>query len=550
MKLSSSVGNYLLDCLFQHGVRHIFGIPGDYVIRFNKLIELHPIEFINTTRENTAGYMANAYSRIRGLGVACITYGVGINIANAMSQAYVENSPLVVISGAAGTREGLKNPVAHHLINQPKGAGLDTTQLEVFQRMTIAQAVLSDPETAAAEIHRVLTACLRYKKPVYIEIPRDIVEAPLPARIPNEIPAPKSDPEALAEALSEVTNILQHSKLPLIWAGHDIHMHGLAGSLLHLAERHHIPIVSSLLGKTVVSEKHPLFVGVYQGEMSLPAVKDFAHASDSVLILGVMLSDVDTGMFTTHLHEERKIIANPSGVTIGHHHYPDVLFADFIKGLASLQTDMTFHREILAAWQRQPGAFIAKPQKAITSARLFECLQSHLTADHFIVTDFGDCLFGATDLILERNSFLSSAYFATLGFGTPGAVAAQLAAPDRRVIGIVGDGAFQMTATELSTAVRYQLDPIIIVLNNHGYSTERPLLEGSFNDIQNWNYSRLPEVLGGGLGIRVTTEEECNEALLRSFASRGSFTLIEVDLAKDDFSPAMQRFIELVRNRI
>ncbi len=548
--MSNSVGNYLLDCLHQHGVRHIFGIPGDYVLRFNKLIEQHPIEFINTTRENTAGFMANAYARIRGLGVACITYGVGINICNAISQAYVESCPLVVISGAAGSSETGKSPSLHHLINAPRPSGLDTTQLEVFQKITVAQTVLSDPATAASEINRVLAACLKHKKPIYIELPRNIVDAPLPIELPTPpIPA-VSDPLALEEAIDEVKSILLKSKNPIIWAGHQIHLYGLAGAVVHLAERHRIPIVSSLLGKTVVSEKHPLFVGVYQGGMSLVEVEKFAHESDCALILGVMLSDVDTGMFTAHLCNERTIIANPGGISIGHHYYPKVIFEDFVRALAELKADITFQRTIPAAWQRLPGAFIPNQTAKITAKRVFESLQSHITADHFVVTDFGDCLFGATDLVLERNSFLASAYFATLGFGTPGAVAAQMAAPDRRVIGIIGDGAFQMTATELSTAVRYGMDPVMIILNNHGYGTERPLLEGKFNDIQNWNYSKICDLVGGGTGVRVTTELEFESALKNALSTRGAFALIEVELDKEDFTPAMQRFIKLVRNRI
>ncbi len=547
---SQLVGNYLLDRLHQHGVRHIFGIPGDYVIRLNNLIEKHPIQFINTTRENTAGYMADAYGRVRGLGVACITYGVGINIANAMSQAYVEGSPLVVISGAAGTLESAKGSSMHHLINKPKSSGLDTTQLEVFQKMSVAQTVLSDPRTAPAEIDRVLHACLRYKKPVYLEFPRDVVEAPVPAeehRFPSN---PKSDPEALQEALDETINILSNSRKPIIWVGHEAHTHRLAPAILAFAEKHHIPIVSSLLGKTVVSEKHPLFVGVYQGEMSLQQVQDFAHTCDCAVVLGVMLSDVDTGMFTAHLYDEKKIIAGQAGITIGHHHYFDVYFEDFVKALPTAGLETRYVGEVPSASRRLHDRFNVSSNKTISSKTLFECLQSHLTNDHFIVSDFGDCLFGATDLILDQDSFLASAYFATLGFGTPGAIGAQLAAPNRRVIGIVGDGAFQMTAMELSTAVRYHLDPVIIVLNNHGYGTERPLLEGSFNDIQNWNYAKIPEVIGGGIGFRCTTEGEFDQALRQALGTRGQLSIIEVELDKCDFSPAMQRFIKLVSNRI
>lgn len=543
------VGAYLLDRLYQHGVRHIFGIPGDYVIRFNKQIEQHPIHFINATRENTAGYMADAYARLNGLGVACITYGVGINIVNALAQAYVEGSPLVVISGAAGEKEVSQKGALHHLIHQP-AEGLDQTQLEIFRQVTVAQTVLDDPLQAAQKIEEVLQICIEAKRPVYIELPRDQVEAPLATTTIRPAPSRESDPEALQEALEEVLSLLQKSHRPLIWAGHEIRSHRLQQPLLQFAQLNHIPIVSTLLGKTVVDETHPLFVGVYQGEMSEASISHFAHQADACLFLGGVLTDVDTGMFTAKLVEEKTVRAQQRGVQIGHHEYPQVRFDDFVHGLAKLQRQPGYDYTVPSRKEAVTTQFTPQPNKKITSEALFHCLQSHITPEHFLVTDIGDCLFGATDLVLSQESFLACAYFATLGFGTPGAIGAQVALPQRRVIGLVGDGAFQMTAPELSTAARYGLDPIIIVMNNHGYGTERPLLEGDFNNIQNWQYSKLVDIFGGGKGYRVTTEEECNQALRESLSQRGQYVIIEVELDKLDFSPAMQRFCALVKKRI
>lgn len=547
---TQTVGTYLLDTLYDEGVRHIFGIPGDYVIRFNKQIESHPIQFINTTRENTAGYIADAYARIAGLGVACITYGVGINIVNSLAQAYVEGSPVVVISGAAGQGESGQQGVLHHLIHQPAD-GLDRTQLEIFKQVTVAQAVLDDSVEAPQKIQEILRICKDTNQPVYIELPRDQVEAPL-----QEVNLPhaqdlKSDPKALQQALDETLQLLQQSKRPLIWAGHEVRSYGLQKSLLQFAENNQIPIVSTLLGKTVMDEHHPLFVGVYQGDMSEKSIAQFAHQADACLAIGALLTDVDTGMFTAKLYEEKRIKADKKGIRIGHDDYPNVRFVDFVEGLVNVRRDPVYQYSIPSRSASIDTTFVAQADTKITSARLFDCLQSYISSDQYIVTDIGDCLFGATDLVLRQNSFQACAYFATLGFCVPGAVGAAVALPDRRVIGLVGDGAFQMTAAELSTAARYGLDPVIILLNNHGYGTERPLLEGEFNDIQNWQYSQLAEVLGGnGYGIRVTTEEEFDTALATALAERGRYVIIEVDLEKLDFSPAMERFCALVKSRI
>lgn len=543
-----SVGQYLLERLEQNGVQHIFGIPGDYVLRFNKLIEQHAIQFINTTRENTAGYMADAYARLRGLGVACITYGVGINISNAIAQAYVESSPIVVISGAPAAHELERSRRLHHVIDSPFDS--KPAQLEIFKQITIDQAILNDAATAPAAIDRVLKSCLLHKKPVYIELPRNIVDAAIPI---HHSPPPEeliSDSEEFAEVLKEVTDILKSSRSPVLWIGHEIQRYGLSSSLIRFAEKHQIPIVSTLLGKSAISEHHPLFVGVYQGEISRPEVRDFVESCDAIFILGAILSDLDTGAFTAKLDHDFRLIADSKTMNIGRHYYHNIAFPEFIHALARLKSNVRFRNKYPANINRKLPSFNPAPKKKITSERLFECIQKHLKPENIIVADIGDCLFGSTDLIVEQDSYFSCAYFGSLGFGTPGAVGAQIAAPKRRVIGIVGDGAFQMTCTELSTAVRYHLDPIIIVLNNHGYGTERPLLEGDYNDIVDWHYAEITQLLGAGMGIRAETEEEFDLALRTALGHRGEFTLIEVELGKTDFSPTMQRFLKVMRKHV
>lgn len=543
-KIISSVGQYLLDELHARGVEHIFGIPGDYIIRFDKLIEEHKIQFINATRESTAGYMADAYARIRGLGVACTTYGVGVNIANALSQAYAESSPLIVISGAPSQQEFIKSNHLHHLVNKADLAFQDITQSEIFKPVTIDQAILTDPSRAVEEIDRVLKKCLFYKKPVYIEIARDVVDQPVLFTERNFSIHPQEDAAALEEALEEVAKLLKECKKPVIWAGHEIHRGNLQAPLLSFAEKYRIPIATSLLGKSLFDENHPLSLGVYQGVMSRPETTEYVESCDCIFILGLVVNDVDTGIFTAKLTQNKKIIATENSLKIKHHQFLHVPLNRFVNALAHLNLNIRFPGEYPHARDRFQGRFNPAENSTITIKKFIECLQSHLTKDHIIVTDVGDCMFASADLVLRENTYFANAYFASLGFGTPGAIGAQIAAPTKRVIGLVGDGGFQMTATELATAVRYHLDLIIIVLNNHGYGTERPILEGNYNDILDWNYTKIPEVFGGGKGIKVTTEQEFDDALKEALHKRGTFYLIEVNLDKYDFSPALMRLGE------
>src|SRR5271170_4853449 len=168
-----AIGDYLIARLYALGVRHVFGIPGDYVLGFYDALQKSRLQIINTCDEQGAGFAADAYARVRGLGVVCVTYCVGgLKVVNATAEAYAEKSPVVVISGAPGMGEREKNPLLHHKVRE------FDTQKRVFDQLTVASTVLDDPQTALQEIDRVLHAALRYKRPVYIELPRDLVFAP------------------------------------------------------------------------------------------------------------------------------------------------------------------------------------------------------------------------------------------------------------------------------------------------------------------------------------------------------------------------------------
>ena len=167
-----SIGEYLIRRLRESGVRDIFGVPGDYILAFYAMLEKSPIRLIGCTREDCAGFAADGYARVNGIGALCVTYCVGgLSVCNAVACAYAEKSPVVVVSGSPGLRERFNNPLLHHRVKD------FTTQAEVFHRLCAADAVLDDPQTAFAEIDRVLGAVLRYKRPGYIELPRDLVTA-------------------------------------------------------------------------------------------------------------------------------------------------------------------------------------------------------------------------------------------------------------------------------------------------------------------------------------------------------------------------------------
>src|SRR6187549_1503346 len=194
MKAATTIGQYLIARLHAHGVRHVFGIPGDYVLTFYDQLQRSPLRLINTCDEQGAGFAADAYARVRGLGAVCVTYCVGgLKVANTTAEAYAEKSPVVVISGAPGVSEREKNPLLHHKVRE------FDTQKKVFEQLTAASTVLSDPQIAFQEIDRVLNAALRHKRPVYIELPRDMVTVPGIPHYKPQVLHEKSNPQSLRE---------------------------------------------------------------------------------------------------------------------------------------------------------------------------------------------------------------------------------------------------------------------------------------------------------------------------------------------------------------
>lgn len=543
MSTSETIGSYLLEQLYKLGVRHIFGITGDFVLGFNKLIKESPIQFINTCDEQGAGFAADAYARLQGLGVVCITYSVGgLKLANTTAQAYAEKSPVLVISGSPGINERKKNPLLHHKVKE------FDTQYRVFQELTVASAVLDNPQTAFEQISQVLDAIIRYKLPGYLELPRDMV---LAAGNPSTlIPASSasSDANVLEEALQEAIAFINQSQQPVIWAGVEIHRFGLQQQLLKLVEKTNIPVAATFLGKSVLSELHPNYIGIYGGAIGNEYARQYVESSDCLILLGTILSDVNLGMFTAHLEPKYSIYATSEKVTIHLHSYDGILLSDFIEGL--LDAEIQTRKLKTSNPMKFLDSFTPVTGQKITVERLFQRLNHFLSNNITVVTDIGDSLFGGSELFVhDQNKFFASAYYASLGFAIPASLALQLANPNIRPLVLVGDGAFQMTGMELSTLVRYGLNPIVIVLNNQGYGTLRPICDYSFNDLLPWQYHLIPQVLGSGLGFDIYTEDQLEQALIQSQTYLDSFCLLNVHLNPQDISTPLKRLTYLLSRR-
>jgi TPP-dependent 2-oxoacid decarboxylase len=547
MNDSYTIGTLLLDRLYKLGLHHMFGIPGDYVLTLYKLIEESPIRHIGTTREDCAGFAADAYARIHGIGGACVTYCVGgLNMVNAVACAYAERSPVVILSGSPGLSERVKNPFLHHMVRD------FSTQRDVFEKITVASVILDDPHTAEREIDRALKALMEFKRPIYLEIPRDLVLAPVQV-VSTELPKElyrQSDPAALKEAVAEVRGLLSESERPVILAGAEIYRFGLQDQLTALVERMNVPVATTLLGKSVIREDHPLYIGVYGGLVGREEILEFVENADCLLTLGTLLTDVeDAHAHTTLLAAGRTVHATADSIAIKHHVFNSVFFEDFIRALVAAPLP-SFPAGLLPPRDSirfdPPG-----PAAAVTLRNVFGYLDGLLNDKMVVIADVGESLFAAADLRVRKSAeFLSPAYYTSMGFSVPAALGAGFADPSLKPVVLVGDGAFQMTGTELSTCIRHGQAPVVVVLNNRGYSTEREILEGPFNDVHEWQYEKICDLLGGGVGHRVETFGDFVLALNSASEDHKQAHVLNVLLDPKDRSIAMKRVAQRLAKRM
>jgi indolepyruvate decarboxylase len=535
----TTIARYLLERLTQAGLKHAFGVPGDYVLTFMDRLISHGIEFVGTCNELNAGYAADAYARINGIGCACVTWGVGgFSAMNAIAGAFAEQVPLVLLVGGPRTTQRHSSMLLHHSV------GAIATMQQAFGHITVASVVLDDPTDAPQRIDRALARCLTEKRPIMIEIPADMVDQPCPAPKPLAAPArPASDPQALAEALDEVMALLAKARRPVILGGVELHRYGLITEFLRLVEASRLPVATTLLGKTILSEHHPQAVGVYEGGMSRAEIRDIVENADVVLCVGAWISDLNFGIYTARLEGRQMVLANSGRLKIGHHLYEHVWIGDVVEGLARRMPEGGLaHPPFTSVSDLFDAEFKPEPGRALTLARVMKRINAFLDGNTNVIAETGDSIFAAADLVMHHDvGFIGQAVYLSIGYALPATLGAAIAAPHRRTLALIGDGAFQMTAQELSSLSRRKTNAIILLMNNDGYTTERVIHEGPYNDIQPWDYHRLPEVFGGGSGRRVRTEEELDQALAEARAGNQGPTLIEIMLDRLDTSEALKR---------
>ena len=433
------------------GVNDVFGIPGDFVLGFYGMLEHSPIRIVGTCSEHNAGFAADAYARINGIGAVCVTYCVGgLSLLNAIAGAYAEKSPVIVISGAPGIEERADNPLLHHRV------GAFSTQREVFEQITVAATCLDDPLTAFREIDRCLGAAMRTsgrsisscRATESRTVPRYQRRRADRGRCKATKPrSTKRSAEAgeLLEPRAPAGDPRGRRDPPLRppQAGARVRRAAPDSDLLDAA------------AKSVVSEMHPLYLGVYEGAMGRADMRRYVEESDCVILLGAFMTDINLGIYTAKLDPNRCIYATSEDAADPPPSFSRRAAPGLRERLAEGEDQRAGARAAADGARRDRAKYVAQDRAKITISGLFQRVNELLDEHTVVVADVGDSLFGATDLVIHRDSeFLSPAYYTSMGFAMPAAIGVQVANRERRPLVLVGDGAFQMTGMELSTAVR------------------------------------------------------------------------------------------------
>ncbi len=490
--MNQPIGNFLLRRLQEAGIRHIFGVPGDYNLELMQQLEdLGDPAWIGNCNELNASYATDAYARINGIGALIVTHGVGaLSAINGIAGAYSEHVPVICISGSIPLRAIQRGDLMHHtLADREKG-----NFCRMFAEVTDAQARLT-PENAVAEIDRLILTAWRRKLPVYLELPSDIsyLEIEVPER-PLKLEMIPSDQDNLKACTGMILERLKAAKSPAFLLDLDAIRFGVSRQIMELAERFQMQVATLNCAKGAVPETSTHFVGTYVGMGSSSATREAIEGSDCLLTVGYRRVESTTGFFTDKLPASA-IHLHSSYVDTADKNYQGVYLAELLQSIVDSSPGMVA--------QKQP----ARPSKQVsfvpsddplTQDAFWKAMQNFLRPGDVIVVEDGTSSAGFGRLTLPGDcTYITAAFvWCSIGYATGALLGAILASPGRRHILLTGEGSLQMTVQEISTVMRHDLKPWIFVNQNEGYTVERCVLGkgAKYNEIANWRYSELPNV--------------------------------------------------------
>jgi indolepyruvate decarboxylase len=548
---NTNVGNmtciqYVLSRLKELGVKHTFGVPGDFVYDVCDAVQDDPdIKGIWCANELNAGYAADGYARTNGVGVSVLTMGAELSAFQSLATANAELSKVVQITSMPSDAEVASGARLHHMI-----AGMAPGRQDLWAEMVKPLTAGGDggaimtPENCVYETERLIAAMLYHSKPISMVFPR--LNAHMPVVWPQgklEIPLanPQSDPEALDSAVREILYRLGKANKAIWLPGYVTRRFDCVAESQALIEASGLPFCTGFQDKAVISEQHPQFVGVYLGGwkgMADPKVTQFVESCDCWVGIGPENHTFNNGFHTMQYTLEDTVNIMPHETRVGSVMYKKVEMKDILIELTSKikkRTDVKgpeYNGTIAKKFTGNAG-------DEVTYDTLYQRFQAFLKPNDILVGATSlTSLCGTTPMEMPDGVDMEAqGSFGMLGWDTAAALGNGAAAPDRRCVILSGEGGHQMTANELGTYARYGIKPVFVVVNNGGYMAERVTNrypDEGYNDLAQWDYSELPRVMGckDWFTAKATTVGELDAAMAEaSNATTGVY--IEVVIDKD-----------------
>ncbi|CAG9166814.1 alpha-keto acid decarboxylase family protein [Cupriavidus pampae] len=532
--MTKTVIQHVLSRLKDLGIKDVFGVAGDYAFPIEDAVCADSdMRWVGSCNELNAAYSADGYARIHGVSAVSTTYGVGeLSAINGIAGAYAEFLPVFHLVGMPTSGVQKARRLVHHTL----GNGEFDIFFDMAAPVVCARAVMT-PENCIEETERLITAALRERRPVYMGFPSDYANMPVVGST-KAVVAPVSDPVALDTAVTRIVHSLLAASTACIVPGIQVARNGMADRALAVVNASNLPFTTMFMDKCVLDESHPNYIGMYDGQLMNEPVRAFVEGCDCVIGIGAMLSDFNSGSFTARIDRAKSVNILSDSVRVGSAIYPNVLMVDVLLELARRIP----RKDVEAPRVEGLGEPVGKPGDRITAAYLYPRWEKMLKPNDMVIAETGTSSMGLGFAHMPQGAtFQNQTLWGAIGWATPAAFGAAMAAPHRRAVLITGEGSHQLTAQEVSQFHRFGLKPLIFVLNNDGYLIERLLCrdgEAYYNDLAKWNYAKLPEALGceGWFTARVTTCAELDAAIARA-ESCGTGAYIEVVTGRYEASP-------------
>lgn len=534
--MTYTVSDYLLDRLNELGLRDLFGVPGDFNLQFlDHVIEHEGIAWVGNANELNAGYAADGYARVNGIGALVTTYGVGeLSAINATAGSYAEHVPVLHIVGAPSKDAQAAHLTMHHTL----GDGDFTHFIRMASEVSCTVADL-EHATAVSEIDRVLREIMIHKRPGYILLATDVARVEVdPPAAPLNVPAKLSSPGARESFRKDLTTLLAGKKTTVL-ADLLVHRMGAQNNLTEMLDATGLPYATLMWGKTLVDESKPEFAGIYAGVVSNERTKKAVEDAEILICAGVTFTDTTTAGFSQNL-PEHTVFLDAQTSRIGRKIYAPLTLDTSLDIVREVALEVGALPQDLLPWEEEDHADVDM-DAPLTQDVLWSLLSRELTPGNIVVADQGTSFFGmASRRFPERSMFIGQPLWGSIGYTLPAMMGAAIADRDARGVLLIGDGSAQLTVQELGTMLEQKINPVVVLINNDGYTVERAIHGATqpYNDIRTYNWQLLPAALGARedevLMLRVNTATELVDAARLTQQTRDRLVFMEIMMDKDD----------------